>query len=282
MELRPIHPAFGAAVTGIDLRRPLDAPTLQALQAAQDRYGVLVFPRQGLTDEELERYASNFGPLQGLALGGGRNDQHVFSLSNMDAEGNILPPTEPKLRINDANQLWHADNTYLEVRATLSFLMACVVPRAGGETQYCDTRVAYEALPPKRQRELDGLYAWHSLYYSRLQTGFTNFTEEQRRLLPKAVRRPLVEVHAGSGRKALILASHIESIEGMPVEEGRALVKELIEFATRPEWVYTHAWEVGDLVVWDNRCTMHRGLPYDQVNDRRDMHSCRALERAAT
>jgi alpha-ketoglutarate-dependent 2,4-dichlorophenoxyacetate dioxygenase len=280
VELRPVHPIFGAEISGIDLRA-MSSAERDAIARAQAHYAVLVFPGQRLKDDELARYASHFGPLQGLDLGGLGADQHVFSLSNMDADGKLLPRNDRRLRVNDANQLWHADSTYLKVRATLSLLTAHIVPRAGGETEYCDTRVAYEALPAHRQRMLEKFIAVHSLYYSRIQTGFTDFTDEQRRLLPKAVRRPLVETHAGSGRKALMLAAHIESIEGIPVDEGRAFVRELIELATRPEFVYTHAWREGDLVIWDNRCTMHRGLPFDEVNDRRDMHSCRVLDAPA-
>jgi alpha-ketoglutarate-dependent 2,4-dichlorophenoxyacetate dioxygenase len=141
--------------------------------------------------------------------------------------------------------------------------------------------VAYEALPPGRQNELEGFTAHHSLYYSRSRTGFSDWTEDMIRLLPKAVPRPLVELHQGSGRKALMLASHIESIKELPEAEGRALVDELIALATQPQLVYRHEWEVGDLVIWDNRCTMHRAVPFNEYAEPRKLWSVRVLDEPA-
>jgi alpha-ketoglutarate-dependent 2,4-dichlorophenoxyacetate dioxygenase len=256
-----------------------DAQLIRAIRDAQAAFGVLVIRDQHLDEKQLVSFACNFGPLQNLGLVG-KPDQFAATLTNVDDQGNILPSTDRMRRLNEANKLWHTDATYLQVRATLSMLLSLIVPKSGVATEYCDTRVAYEALPPERQRQLERLTAQHSLYHSRSRTGFNDWTEEMLRLLPKAVTRPLVETHAPSGRKALILASHIERVDGMPLDEGRALVEELIAFATTPERVYRHEWRPHDLVIWDNRCTMHRAMPFNEDTEPRKLWTVRVADAA--
>jgi alpha-ketoglutarate-dependent 2,4-dichlorophenoxyacetate dioxygenase len=178
---------------------------------------------------------------------------------------------DKRLLFNRGNELWHTDSSFKHVPARCSLLSAREVPPRGGETEFADLRAAYDALPENKQRALDGLMVEHSIFRSRSLIGFTEFNEDIRRELPP-VTQLLVRRHAGSGRKTLYLASHASHVIGWPVEEGRALIEELIAFATRPDFVFQHRWRVGDLVIWDDRCTMHRGRPYDDTKFRRDMH----------
>lgn len=279
MQLTPLHPIFAAEVTGVDLASQPSDELIEQIRVAQGRFGVLVFRDQHLAEDQLVAFAAKFGPLQNLGLVG-KPSRFAAPLTNVDDDGKILPPTDRLRRLNEANKLWHTDATYMEVRATLSMLLSLIVPQSGATTEYCDTRTAYEDLTPQRRLELDGLIAKHSLYYSRSRTGFNDWSEEMLRLLPKAVARPLVETHAPSGRKALILASHIESIDGRSVDEGRALVDELISLATRPERVYRHVWRLHDLVIWDNRCTMHRAMPCNEDTEARKLWSVRVADTA--
>ena len=168
------------------------------------------------------------------------------------------------------NQLWHTDSSFKKTPAKYSLLHAHTVTPEGGETQFVDTRAAYDALPEKMKARIDSLQAEHSIFVSRAKLGFTEFSEEERLANPP-VHRSLVRVHPGSGRKALYLASHASHIVGLPVPDGRMLIHELMEHATQPQFVHTHKWMPGDLVIWDNRCTLHRGRPYDEVKHRRDM-----------
>jgi alpha-ketoglutarate-dependent 2,4-dichlorophenoxyacetate dioxygenase len=180
-----------------------------------------------------------------------------------------------------ANQLWHTDSSFKRVPGKVSFLSAHEVPLSGGETEFADLRAAYDALDAATKERIDGLVAEHSIFYSRSLIGYTEFSNEERAALP-AVPQTLVRIHPGSGRKTLYLASHASHIIGWPVEQGRALLDELITFATQPCFVHQHRWRAGDLVVWDNRCTLHRGRPYDDANCRRDMRRTTVEDSAPT
>jgi alpha-ketoglutarate-dependent 2,4-dichlorophenoxyacetate dioxygenase len=180
-----------------------------------------------------------------------------------------------------ANQLWHTDSSFKRVPGKFSFLSAHEVPPSGGQTEFADLRAAYDALDLATKERIEGLVAEHSIFYSRRLVGYTEFSDEERTALPP-VPQTIVRIHPATGRKTLYLASHASHIIGWPVEQGRALLDQLIEFATQPCFVYQHRWRVGDLVVWDNRCTLHRGRPYDDANFRRDMRRTTVEDSAPT
>jgi alpha-ketoglutarate-dependent 2,4-dichlorophenoxyacetate dioxygenase len=183
------------------------------------------------------------------------------------------------LRLNDANELWHTDSTYLRPRASISMLHARIIPTVGGNTEFCDTRCAFEDIDPVRRADFASLIASHSLIHSRSLTGFSDWTPEERlRLQP--IDRPLTHLHQESGRMALCLAAHIAQIRPLAKEDADRLLQSLIDAATVPDAIYTHRWRVGDLLLWDNRCTMHRGRPFDQLRHGRDMRSVRLDDEA--
>jgi alpha-ketoglutarate-dependent 2,4-dichlorophenoxyacetate dioxygenase len=276
IRIRPLQADFGAEVTGVDLAAPLAAPDVAAVEAAFNRYAVLVFPNQPLSDEQQIAFSWRFGPLESSPDYAGSKKSRlarpeISDISNLDPEGHVMSAEDRRLLFNRGNQLWHTDSSFKFVPARCSLLSAREVPPSGGETEFADLRAAYDALPEEKKGALEGLVVEHSIFCSRAQIGFTEFNEDIRRALPP-VPQLLVRRHAGSGRKTLYLASHASHVVGWPVEQGRALIEELIAFATAPRFVYQHRWSVGDLVMWDDRCTMHRGRPYDDTRHRRDMH----------
>ncbi|MEV6595777.1 TauD/TfdA family dioxygenase [Actinoplanes sp. NPDC051346] len=273
IKLAPLHPLFVAQVTGVDLTSPIPDDVFAKIEAAFHRYAILVFPGQPLTDDQQIDFTKRFGPLEtapnyaGAAL---RLRNEFTDISNLDHEGRILDPKDRLNQYNLGNQLWHTDSSFKARRAKCSLLSAREIPPVGGETQYADMRSAYDALPEERKSQLHGLVAEHSIAYSRSLTGFDGFNSDIATTLPPVPQR-LVDYYPESGRTSLYLASHASHIVGWPVEEGRALLEELTAFATQEQFVYTQNWKVGDLVLWDNRCTMHRGRPYDPTQ-RRVLH----------
>ena len=267
LAVTPLHPLFAGAATGVDLTRPLDAATRDAIVDAMDRYAVLVFHDQRIDDAQQMAFAESFGPLEtsreadrpGHRM---RLDVRMADVSNLGIDGQPLPVDHFRRMSGLANQLWHTDSSFKRVPATYSMLSARAVPGAGGDTEFADCRAAWEALPQGMQDRLAGLVAEHSIYTSRAVLGFTDFTAEERAALPP-VLHPLVKVHPGSGRTTLYIASHAGGIVGMPTAEARLLLAELMEHATQREFVYRHRWRAGDVVMWDNRCTMHRGRSFD-------------------
>ena len=275
LSLTPLHPIFVAEVGGIDLREPVDDATLRALTLASDQYAVLVFRGQTITDEQQIAFSARFGDLETTikAYRPGhtpRLDLHMSDVSNVDENNHVLPPDDRRRMNGLGNRLWHTDSSFKAIPARYSLLSARVIPPSGGETQFADLRAAYDALPAELQARIADLVAEHSVLYSRSTIGFTDYSEEERTRLPPVPQR-LVRTHPGSGRKTLYLASHAGWIRGMPVPEARLLLRDLMEHATQPAFVYTHRWRVGDLVMWDNRCTMHRARDYDPTA-MRDMH----------
>lgn len=243
---------------------------------ALDRFAVLVFRGQPLTDDQQIAFSRLFGSIE-TALGSIRENQKtrlgnrlVAEVSNLDANGKIRTESDPWRLMQRANQLWHTDSSFKRVPGKISFLSAHELPPAGGETEFADLRAAYDALEAATKEQIEDLVAEHSVFHSRALLGYTDFTEEQRLAFPP-VPQSLVRVHPGSGRNTLYLASHASHIIGWPVNQGRALLKQLTEFSTQPRFVYQHHWRLNDLVVWDNRCTLHRARPYDDVSYRRDM-----------
>jgi alpha-ketoglutarate-dependent 2,4-dichlorophenoxyacetate dioxygenase len=283
IEVTPLHPCLGAEVHGVDLTRPVGPEVFAEIEAAFNRHGILVFPEQPVTDEQQLAFSRLFGPLEvnpNYAGAKMRLRPNVADISNLDAEGRVLARDDRRNLFNLGNQLWHTDSSFKRIPAKCSLLSARELPATGGETEFADLRAAWDALPEARQRELDGLVVEHSIFRSRSQIGFADFNDEIFKALPP-VRQALVRHHPGSGRTSLYLASHASHIIGWPVEEGRALIEELIAFATQPQFVHRHRWTVGDLVIWDNRCTMHRGRPYDDTQ-RRVLHRTTVSDYANT
>jgi alpha-ketoglutarate-dependent 2,4-dichlorophenoxyacetate dioxygenase len=277
IELASLHPTLGAEVRGVDLTRSVMPEVFAEIDAAFNRYGILVFPGQPVTDEQQLAFSRLFGPLEvnpNYAGAKMRLRPDVADISNLDAEGRVLARDDRRNLFNIGNQLWHTDSSFKRVPAKCSLLSARELPSCGpmggGETEFADLRAAWDALPDTRKRKLQGLVVEHSIFRSRSQIGFADFNDEIFKQLPP-VPQALVRHHRYSGRTSLYLASHASRIIGWPVEQGRAQIEELIAFATRPQFVYRHRWTIGDLVMWDNRCTMHRGRPYDDTQ-RRVLH----------
>ena len=276
MEVRQIHPLFVGEVSGIDLAQPLDAAAVRELWEAIDRHAVLVFHDQRLSDEQLRDFAGKFGRLEigrSAAEGGKRRLAlpEIGDISNLDEEGRLRGRDDRKRLDSLGNRIWHTDASYMPVPVVLGMLHAVAVPPAsplgGGETEFADMRAAYDALPDDTKGAIDGLVAQHDVFWSRGQIGFTEFLPGEREKYPPSQQR-LVRRHPGSKRKALYLSAHASHIVGWPVPEGRILLYDLNLHATRPEFVYSHKWRIGDLVIWDNRCTMHRGRPHDDSQPR--------------
>ena len=272
--VQPTRPDFVAEISGIDLSRPLAAADRDAIEAAINRYAVVVFRGQTLTDDQQVAFARHFGPIQAAAQKARHTGvkhripgNDVADISNLDGDSRILE-TNSKRRLDWlANRLWHTDASFRAVPGALSMLYAHVVPDDGGDTQFADLRAAYDALPEATRTQIDGLVAEHSIFHSRGQLSVTAYTPEELASLPPVPQR-VVRRHAGSGRKTLYIASHASHIIGMPIADGRLLLMDLMEHATQPQFTHAHRWRVGDLVIWDNRCTMHRARPFDTTKVR--------------
>ncbi len=287
IDVTPLHPYLGAEVRGVDLTRPVVPEVFAQIEAAFNRHGILVFPDQPLTDEQQLAFSRLFGPLEvnpNYAGATMRLRPEVADISNLDAEGQVLARDDRRNLFNLGNQLWHTDSSFKRIPAKCSLLSARELPTrgpmGGGETEFADLRAAWDTLPEEKKRQLDGLIVEHSIFRSRSQIGFADFNDEIFKQLPP-VPQALVRHHPASGRTSLYLASHASHIVGWPVEEGRVLIEELIAFATQPQFVYRHRWTVGDLVIWDNRCAMHRGRPYDDTQ-RRVLHRTTVSDYANT
>lgn len=276
--LFPVTPGFACEVGGIDLSVPLNEADLTAVRAAFAKYAVLVFPAQKLSGDMHLDFARHFGSLEtnvlaklGVKM---RVREEIADVANMDANGRVWDKDSRVRLFQMGNRLWHTDSSFKAPTAYASMLYARSIPPIGGHTEFADLRAAYAALPGAMKQRVEGLVAHHSLMYSRAKLGFTEFNEAERESFAP-VRRPIVRTLAGSGQKSLYLASHIGRIEGMPDDEAADLLRELTDFATQRQFVYTHRWRVdergGDLVMWDNRCTMHRGTEFEDTRWPRDM-----------
>ncbi len=271
----PATPAFVGVVEDLDLSRPLEKAEVDQVVAGMDRYGIMVFRGQRLTDDQHLAFSRNFGPLEVSATSSKVvTDQRqrlksaeMGDVSNLDAD-NRPRQRDDRRRLHElANRLWHTDSSFKATPAKYSLLYAHAVPPEGGETQYADLRAAYDALSEDSKQALAGLIVQHHLMYSRRSIGFDDYAPEEEAAFPPVPQR-LVRYLPGSGRRTLYLASHASHILDWPVPEGRVLLRDLIEHATQREFVYEHRWKVGDLVMWDNRCTMHRARPFDEMHPR--------------
>ncbi|WP_076997930.1 TauD/TfdA family dioxygenase [Variovorax sp. KK3] len=266
------RPGFVAEVTGIDLARDLDDQAAEAIADAIDHHGVVVVRDQRLSNEEQLAFADRFGPIE-TSVTRVRADYRqriglpqIVDVSNLDENGRPREMADRLRMLLLGNRLWHTDSSFRALNGALSMLLARSIPSEGGETEFSDNRAAFAALPAATRERIDGLRAEHSLMHSRSQLGFSDFSEEERRALPP-VEHPLVR-RSPDGRPALYIGSHASHVVGWPVPEGRMLLRDLLEHTTQPEFVYAHEWRVGDLVIWDNRCTLHRGRAYDESQPR--------------
>jgi alpha-ketoglutarate-dependent 2,4-dichlorophenoxyacetate dioxygenase len=285
----PIHPHIGAEVAGLDAGRPLDDATLAAMWRAIDQHAVLVLHDQRITDRELHDFAARFGELEigRSALRPGRRRlsiPQIGDISNLD-EDNRLRARDDRKRLDSlGNRLWHTDASYMPVPVVLGMLFAVEVPPpspwGGGETEFADMRAAYDALTDAQKAAIEDLIVEHDVFWSRGQIGFTEFPPGEREQFPPS-RQRLVRRHPGSGRKGLYLSAHASHIVNWPVPEGRLLLADLNEHATQRQFVYSHQWRKGDLVIWDNRDTMHRGRPHDETQPR-DLRRATTLDIGST
>ncbi len=283
LRVRQLHPLFVGEVSGIDARLPLAAAAVSAISDAIDRYAVLVLPNQELDDERQLSFARHFGEIEAprsARPGTKRRRPEVSDISNFDENHRLRAADDPRRFDQLGNRLWHTDGSFRRVPAALSMLYAHEVPSSGGETEFADLPAAWDALPDKTKADVEDLVALHDIAYSRGQIGFTELLFGERDVLPPVQQR-LVRVHPGSKRKTLYVAAHTSHIVGRPVPEGRLLLRDLIEFATQRRFVHSHVWRKGNLVLWDNRCTMHRGRPFDE-SETRDLHRATTRDVAST
>jgi alpha-ketoglutarate-dependent 2,4-dichlorophenoxyacetate dioxygenase len=268
--IRKVHPHIGAEVLGLDLRKPIDEPSFEAVRDAFHAHSVLVFRNQNISDDQQVEFSHRFGELEKTSFAIAAPNPYIYSLSNVDDHGNVLESDTKKRNFLLVNTRWHTDSSFREIPAMASVLSGREVPRQGGDTCFASMRVGYEALAEGRRKTLEGLVGLHHYAYSLSLFGDSGVSQEEKDALP-AVAHPLVRTHKPTGRKSLYVSGHIERLVGMPVEEGCVLVKELIDWCTRPEFVYQHQWQQHDLVMWDNRCTLHRATLIPEV-ERRIMH----------
>jgi alpha-ketoglutarate-dependent 2,4-dichlorophenoxyacetate dioxygenase len=273
LAIQPLHPAFVGEVSGVDLTRPLAPDEVAAIEAGMDRYAVLVFHDQHLTDEQQMAFTRNFGEIEN-ARGGNvtkpgqhRLPQGMNDVSNLGQDNQPLARDDRRRLFNLGNQLWHSDSSFRAVPAKYS-LLSCRLPATeGGNTEFADMRAAYDALDARTKDEIEGLICEHSLMYSRGSLGFTDLSEEEKEMF-RPVRQSLVRTHPVSRRKSLYLSSHIGTIVGWPRPEAMAFIRDLAEHATQPQFVHVHRWRQWDLVMWDNRQTMHRVRRFDDRQPR--------------
>lgn len=272
LNVKPILPKFGAECSGLDITRPLNPQELKQVTDAMDRYGVCIYRDTGLNDEQHVEFSRNFGYLERVPVREGAKMRlpfrELFDASNLNVEGEITQD-QAAIQYRKGDRLWHTDSAFMEKRTSYSLLLAHEVPSEGGETWFADTRSAYEDLPQDMKDFLADKVGVNSLWWSRMKAG-ANITEEEIDARFKA-KHPLVHVHKGSGRKALFIAAHTMDVEGMDKAEGRELIRDLIEHCTQPQYIFSVKWNAGDLVIWDNLCSMHKGGEYDYATHKRDM-----------
>ncbi len=274
--IQQICPTFAGEVTGIDCTRPLSPDEVAAVEAGMDQHAVLVFRDQTLTDQQQIDFTRQFGELEGYNTPGhirkkddSRLGSGIADFSNLDRSGNIMSDQDRVWFFKLGDRLWHSDSSFRPVPARYSLLSGRVIPSWGANTEFADMRAAYDALDDRTKAEVEDLVCEHSLMFSREAIGFTDLTQEER-VAFRPVRQRLVRTHPVTGRKSLFLSSHAGTILGWTVPEARMFLRDLTEFATRDRFVYAHEWRVGDLVMWDNRTTMHRARRFDR-NEVRDV-----------
>ncbi|HUM16087.1 MAG TPA: TauD/TfdA family dioxygenase [Candidatus Nitrosotalea sp.] len=282
LTFRPLHPLFVAEVSPVDLKQVRDETTLAQIRAGMDEHAVLVFRDQVWSDEEHLDFAQRLDGVLHTKLGSSVLHKNRFGnealgdISNLDENGEIMRSDNRRRMYSLGNRLWHTDASFQDPPGRYSMLSAKVVPPVAADTEFADMRAAYDALPDEEKARLEGLRVHHSIAHSRQTLGF-EFSESEQAALKGAVH-PLVRTIPRSKRRSLYLASHASRIVDWPVPEGRLLLRDLIEHATQPRFVYRHLWRVGDLVIWDNRATMHRARPFDDAKYRRELRRVTTLD----
>jgi len=282
LTFRKLHPCFVAEVSPVDLRRVHDPETLGQIRAGMDEYAVLVFRDQPFADDEQLAFAQRLDGVLHTKLGisalqkNRLGNEALGDISNLDESGEIMRSDNRRRMYGLGNRLWHTDASFQDPPGRYSMLSAKVVPPVDADTEFADTRAAYDALPEEEKRRLEGLRVHHSIAYSRQTLGF-EFSQGEQDALQGAIH-PLVRTIPRSHRRSLYVASHASRIIDWPVPEGRLLLRDLIEHATQAEFVYRHSWRVGDLVIWDNRATMHRARPFDDTKHRRELRRVTTLD----
>ncbi len=271
----PVTADFAAEIGDVDLSKPLAAADIEAIKQAFWKYAVLVFPQQQLSQNQQLAFSTHFGPIEMDRTLDPKATPSRFSgafadISNLSADGKIWGETSRQRMYKAGNKLWHTDSSFKRLPSICSLLYAETVAPVGGHTQFADQRAAYDALPENTKKKLQGLIVEHWIATSRRRSGFSDFTEEEQKRLPP-VPQVLVRTIPQNQRKSLYVASHAGRIWGMPDTEGRALIDELIVHVTQQQFTYTHRWRPHELVMWDNRCTMHRGTDFDDLRWVRDM-----------
>ena len=271
----PVTENFAAEVGDIDLSRPLGAEDIVAIREAFDRYAVLVFPDQALSTGQHLDFARHFGPLETSIATHCKDTKlrvvaEIADVSNLTENNEVWGENSRQRMFQLGNRLWHSDSTFKLTPAYASLLYARSIPPVGGHTEFADMRAAWEALPEAMKQKVDTLVCEHSIFNSRARLGFTNFSADERAAMPP-VPQVMVRTIPQTGRKCLYLASHAGRVIGMEEGEGKALIDELMAHATQRQFVYAHRWRVNDLVIWDNRQTMHRGTPFDDLRWKRDV-----------
>jgi len=289
IDVNPLGDRFAAEVAGIDLKGASSNAGISDIWQAIDEYAVLVFRDQSLSDAELRDFAAKFGPLEigRAAARPGRRRlaiPQIGDISNLDADHQVRDLHDRRRLDSLGNRLWHTDASYMPVPVVLGMLHAVTLPPpspfGNGETEFADMRAAYDELPDATKTAVNDLIVEHDVFWSRAQVGFTEFPQGERDQYPPSPQR-LVRTHPGSKRKTLYLSAHASHIVGWPVADGRLLLLDLNAHATQDRFVYRHEWRIGDLVIWDNRCTMHRGRPHDETK-RRDLRRATTLDTAST
>jgi alpha-ketoglutarate-dependent 2,4-dichlorophenoxyacetate dioxygenase len=277
ISIQPLHPGFVGEVSGIGLNETLSGDQVAAIEAGMDRYAVLVFRDQPLTDEQQCSFSRNFGELEATLIGQMTKPEdrrlgpvEMGDISNLTVNGSLRARDDNRRMYALGNRLWHADASFRATGAGYSILSARVVPSVGGNTEFADTRAAYDALDDKTKAQIEDLITEHSIAYSRAELGFADYGQGNDDKI-RPVRHSLVRTHPVTGRKSLYLSAHIGTIVGWPMPEARGFIRDLTEHATQPRFVHAHQWQVNDLVMWDNRTTMHRARRFRDLQDVRDL-----------
>ena len=256
----PLHPLFGVGVSGVDLRQLLSDADFTKIRDAFERHALVILRGQRIDDAQQIAFSRRFGVLEKTRQGAQGQGSEVVILTNIGADGAVVEPSHRQWLNTRANQLWHSDSSFKPVPAHASLLSGRIVPAKGGETEFINLRAVWRALPVELQRAAEGKIAIHDFSHSRAQVDARVVTAEERATVPP-VRQPLVRV-SDQGEKSIYIGSHVSGIEGMAQVEARALLDQLLAFAVQPQFVYTHVWQAHDLLIWDNRCLLHRGRPF--------------------
>jgi alpha-ketoglutarate-dependent 2,4-dichlorophenoxyacetate dioxygenase len=272
LTIKPLHPLFVAEITGIDLTQPVSRNDLQVIWDAFNEHQILVFRDQRFDDESQMRFSRCFGALEMMEAhpANDYNPGHISVMTNLDADGNLMPLDHPVMVHRERNEAWHSDSSFKPIGSLCSMLHARIVPPVGGNTEFASARAAYAALPPESQAAVAELKAVHRVTAPDEAQDTKAYLEEAKKRL--TVVHPVVRTNPANGRKNLYVGAHAQEIVGMPPKEGRALLEELTAFCTQPQFVYSHPWRVHDLVVWDNRCALHRATTFEKTKYRRKLH----------